>query len=174
MSSHQGNIIEKVIRREGHSLTDLARSAGVNRRSIYNWFLQPRLKPEIIIKIGQAISHDFSVEFPAQFISADFAKDGASADAVPEEFNMWKEKYLDLLERYNFLLKHVKQRSRPAADSTFKVLFVNDKAKEYKLNLQNYPSALFLQKCRKSGYKIKSINRAAVNRELVYAPSFKC
>lgn len=52
MLEHTGATVKKVIKREGHSITDLAKLTGVNRRSIYNWFLQPQLKPEIIIKIG--------------------------------------------------------------------------------------------------------------------------
>lgn len=105
MAIHQGDIIERVIRRQGHSLTDLAKLTGVNRRSIYNWFLQPKLKPENIIKIGQAIHHDFSVEFPGQFVSEDFAVPEKAKVATEETFDAWKEKYIDLLERYNLLLR---------------------------------------------------------------------
>ena len=105
MAVHQGDIIERVIRRQGHSLTDLAKLTGVNRRSIYNWFLQPKLKPENIIKIGQAIHHDFSVEFPGQFVSEDFIVAEKAKDAKEEQFDAWKEKYIDLLERYNLLLR---------------------------------------------------------------------
>lgn len=113
MLEHSGAIVEKVIRREGHSITDLAKLTGVNRRSIYNWFLQPQLKPEIIIKIGQAIKHDFSVEFPTQFISEDFIVDPRSFLGAEnlEKLDVWKEKYLDLMERYNLLLT-IKQSSR--------------------------------------------------------------
>lgn len=105
MAVHQGDIIERVIRRQGHSLTDLAKLTGVNRRSIYNWFLQPKLKPENIIKIGQAIHHDFSVEFPGQFVSEDFTVPEKVQEAKEEIFDAWKEKYIDLLERYNLLLR---------------------------------------------------------------------
>ena len=105
MAVHQGDIIERVIRRQGHSLTDLAKLTGVNRRSIYNWFLQPKLKPENIIKIGQAIHHDFSVEFPAQFVPEDFIVPEKPAMVKEETFDAWKEKYIDLLERYNLLLR---------------------------------------------------------------------
>jgi lambda repressor-like predicted transcriptional regulator len=105
MSVHQGDIIERVIRRQGHSLTDLAKLTGVNRRSIYNWFLQPKLKPENIIKIGQAINHDFSVEFPGQFVPEDFIVSESAEETKEEIFDAWKEKYIDLLERYNLLLR---------------------------------------------------------------------
>lgn len=105
MSVHQGDIIERIIRRQGHSLTDLAKLTGVNRRSIYNWFLQPKLKPENIIKIGQAINHDFSAEFPGQFVSEDFIVTESKPEMKEEQFDAWKEKYIDLLERYNLLLR---------------------------------------------------------------------
>lgn len=105
MSVHQGDIIERVIRRQGHSLTDLAKLTGVNRRSIYNWFLQPKLKPENIIKIGKAIHHDFSVEFPGQFVPEDFIVSEIIEETKEEIFDAWKEKYIDLLERYNLLLR---------------------------------------------------------------------
>ncbi len=105
MQVHQGEIIERIIRREGHSLTDLAKLTGVNRRSIYNWFLQKRLKPESIIKIGKAIKHDFSAEFPDQFRTEDFQQTESPLKAEEEAFDVWKEKYIDLLERYNLLLR---------------------------------------------------------------------
>lgn len=105
MAVHQGDVIERIIRRQGHSLTDLARLTGVNRRSIYNWFLQPRVKPENIIRIGQAIHHDFSAQFPEQFVSEDFVPVADQLKVVDEKLDVWKEKYVDLLERYNLLLR---------------------------------------------------------------------
>jgi predicted transcriptional regulator len=63
MDIHHGETIEKVVRRNGHSITDVAKLTKVNRRSVYNWFNQPKLKPEIIYKIGCVINHDFSVDW---------------------------------------------------------------------------------------------------------------
>jgi lambda repressor-like predicted transcriptional regulator len=107
MAAHQGDIIERIIRRQGHSISDLAKLTGVNRRSIYNWFLQPRLKPENIIKLGQAIGHDFSEQFPGQFVSEDFIALERSTTPTLEDqkIDVWKEKYIDLLERYSLLLR---------------------------------------------------------------------
>lgn len=105
MAAHQGDIIERIIRRQGHSISDLAKLTGVNRRSIYNWFLQPRLKPENIIKVGQAIGHDFSEQFPDQFVSEDFIAVERNASIEDQKIDVWKEKYIDLLERYNLLLR---------------------------------------------------------------------
>jgi len=169
MSEHYGEIVEKAVRRGGHSLTDLAKMMGVNRRSIYNWFLQPRLKPEIILRIGKAIGHDFSVEFPQLFLPEDFIVDAkaesASTSDNQEVINTWMEKYIDLLERYNLLLTLKHQGIPKSAGAGFNVLFVNDKSNEYRLDLKNPPSDLFLEKCKKAGYKIKCINRSEIARD---------
>lgn len=163
MQVHQGEIIEKIIRREGHSLTELAKLTGVNRRSIYNWFLQKRLKPESIIKIGRAIKHDFSVEFPNQFTTEDFLEVPQVADQQTEVFDIWKEKYIDLLERYNLLLRISSgELVLPKLERTVNVRFENAKREEYDLQLNESPSESFLDSCRKAGYKIKAINRQAL------------
>jgi predicted transcriptional regulator len=108
MDIHHGEIVEKVVRRNGHSITDVARLTKVNRRSVYNWFNQPRLKPEIIYKIGCVINHDFSVELPQFFTPEDFEKGFKEHSPVEkraeESKDIWKDKYIDLMERYNTLL----------------------------------------------------------------------
>lgn len=112
MLLHHGQIIEKVVRRNGHSISDVARLTNVNRRSVYNWFNQQQLKPEIIYRIGCVIHHDFSIEFPNLFISEEFERGFRKTSFLfhtPEETDVnnkdnWKDKYIDLLERYNALL----------------------------------------------------------------------
>lgn len=110
MKVHHGEVIEKVIRRNGHSISDIARLTRVNRRSVYNWFEQQDLKPEIIYRIGLVINHDFSAELPDVFDTDDFksyAKDIGvqnKSDEVKDEY--WKNKYIELLERYNELIIH--------------------------------------------------------------------
>jgi hypothetical protein len=113
MQIHHGQILERVVRRNGHSISDVARLTNVNRRSVYNWFNQQHLKPEIIYRIGCVIDHDFSVELPHLFTPEDFKKDLKKSSAVtysadqpedPYNKHYWKDKYIDLLERYNSLL----------------------------------------------------------------------
>lgn len=115
MNKHYGEIIERAIRRNGYSISELSRMMKVNRRSIYNWFAQAKFKPEIIFKIGVALRHDFSTEFPELFSSDDFQREfekkkqhfSAAADHI-EELSFWKDKYITLLEQYNEALS-VKQ-----------------------------------------------------------------
>lgn len=111
MVTHHGQIVEKVIRRDGHSISDLSRIMKVNRRSIYNWFNQPQLRPEIIYRIGCIIKHDFSIELPQIFNSEDFKfgveqlerEDTSKCDISVKDDNYWKEKYNELLKSYNLL-----------------------------------------------------------------------
>lgn len=112
MDKHYGEIIERTIRRNGYSISELSRLMSVNRRSIYNWFNQSKFKTDIIFKIGCALKHDFSVEFPELFSSEEFTKAFSqskfSADInvfeEVEKINYWKDKYINLLEDYNQIL----------------------------------------------------------------------
>jgi plasmid maintenance system antidote protein VapI len=167
MSVHHGEIIEKVIRREGPSLTDLAKIMKVNRRSIYNWFMQQRLKPETIIRIGRAMKHDFSIEFPEQFVSDDFREEPVIKGELEASFDGWKEKYINLLERYNTLLERKEVNSANTIDAAYNVMIADPNHNEFKLGLNNPPSYLFLEKCKSAGYKIKSVNQGAIQRERV-------
>jgi transcriptional regulator with XRE-family HTH domain len=112
MDKHYGEIIERTIRRNGYSISELARVTKVNRRSIYNWFNQPKFKPDIIFKIGCALKHDFSNEFPELFSAEDFQQAFANSKLINteilaeeiEKINYWKDKYINLLEEYNHML----------------------------------------------------------------------
>ena len=106
MEKHAGSIVEKVVRRSGIGIAELARRMGVNRRSLYNWFEQPTLSFETIAKIGYLLGYDFTYDFP------DFKphqpvfdqKEVSYAARLPEDTVYWKNKYITLLEKYNQLL----------------------------------------------------------------------
>ncbi|RVU02457.1 XRE family transcriptional regulator [Mucilaginibacter limnophilus] len=109
MDKHYGQIVELIIRKKGYSISELARLTYVNRRSVYNWFNQKYLKPEIIHRIGCILDHDFSVEFPELFTKDDFEKTEKHIDSEISSNDTppmvaWKDKYIELLERYNNLL----------------------------------------------------------------------
>ncbi len=107
---HDGEVIEKVIRRNGVSIAELGRVLNVNRRSIYNWFNQRRLNNDLIIRIGQAINYDFSKDFPNYSLRCNMFSDSASMDPSnpvgmsAETLSYWQNKYIELLEKYNGLL----------------------------------------------------------------------
>jgi hypothetical protein len=112
MDKHHGQIVEYRVRKNAYCISDLARASNVNRRSIYNWFNQKRLREEIIFKIGLTIRHDFSQEFPELFKKDDFKAIHQIQDTCTiytanfneNQCDTWKDKYLRLLETYNDLI----------------------------------------------------------------------
>jgi hypothetical protein len=110
MDKHYGQIVELVIRKGGYSISEIARLTLINRKSVYNWFNQKYLKPEIIYRIGCVINHDFSVEFPELFTTDQFNKNNKPGSLNSSLTNsslenvIWKDKYILLLEKYNNLL----------------------------------------------------------------------
>ena len=109
MNKHYGQLVEYIVRKDGYSLSDLAKELNINRRTIYNWFQTSNLRSDVIYRIGYVIRHDFSKEFPELFTKEDFkgmyaAKKPAKFPSIvdSEEVNkQWMEKYVSLLERYN-------------------------------------------------------------------------
>jgi AcrR family transcriptional regulator len=106
MNKHYGQIVEYIVRRKGISITDLATELNVNRRTLYNCFGNKYLKAQIIHKIGFIIKHDFSKEFAELFTAEDFALIYAPKIASPSApiREHWKNKYLELLEKYTNVL----------------------------------------------------------------------
>lgn len=117
MDKHYGQIVEITIRKQGFSISELARLANINRKCVYNWFNQKYLKPDIIHRVGKFIKHDFSVELPELFTSEDFVTTEKSKIEFiqgfkePESEKVWKDRYIDLLERYNKLLLQQYERN---------------------------------------------------------------
>jgi|SRR5690606_15895544 len=110
MEKDTGAIVEKVVRRSGIGIAELARILHVDRRSIYYWFKQPNLKIDILYKIGDALGYDFSKDFPHLMESKTVSEGSNSvyrynaAEEGPEAVELWKRKYIGLLEKYNELL----------------------------------------------------------------------
>jgi hypothetical protein len=104
LTQHKGKILEKAVRESGIPLTKLTKRINKSRRWIYNAFENPNLSIEYIIEIGEIIHYDFSevlVELKKFKISA--LKSTPSADQEYPEY--WKNKYLELLEKYNQILE---------------------------------------------------------------------
>jgi hypothetical protein len=124
MNLNVGQVIERVVRRDHMGISELSRKLHVSRRTIYNWFDQESLNFEIICKIGNAINHDFSKEFPDEFAKIDdeigqnmhvfMNEDRHLSRESSNSVNYWMNKYIKLLEKYNELLS----REFPSSFST--------------------------------------------------------
>jgi DNA-binding XRE family transcriptional regulator len=107
MELHQGAILERVIRRNGISIAELARELGVARRTLYNWFKEKNINPEIAYKIGRILIYDFSSEMPPVAIVRKLAT-RKEKNKLPSqgsgEIEYWKSKHDELQKQYNRLL----------------------------------------------------------------------
>lgn len=99
---HKGEIIEKAVRSSGFSISTLAKRLNKSRRHIYNIFENPNVGLELILEIGKIIKYDFTDEIPI------FEKSRTNTSHIvienKDEEKSWKDKYFELLEKYNELL----------------------------------------------------------------------
>ncbi|WP_052265956.1 helix-turn-helix transcriptional regulator [Pedobacter kyungheensis] len=127
MTTHlkQGEILERLVRRDRMGISELSRKLKVSRRTIYNWFAQERIDQEIIWQVGRLLGQDLSIDFPDAFpVPLSGQLKGQAIDQVkPDHSNanavhFWMNKYISLLEKYNDLLSakdqadHVELRKR--------------------------------------------------------------
>ena len=121
MSTHRGEIVKNVIMRKGYTAREIAKFTNVNRRSVYNWFSQEELNSNIIFRIGSIINHNFSTEFPDLFTNEDFDIISTEPIKLSDEEKplleakneaVWQDKYIEVLEKYNELLKASGENNR--------------------------------------------------------------
>ena len=63
----QGEILERLVRRDRMGISELSRKLHVSRRTIYNWFGQDRIGHEVIWQVGKLLGQDLSSSFPEAF-----------------------------------------------------------------------------------------------------------
>ena len=116
---HRGEIVEKIVRKSGIKLTSLVKLVGVKSHgTLYNWFSYQNLDWEKIEKIGRAIGHDFRIEFPDMPVYLKNIQTPIEVNEpiegygnydplkkCNEEMELWRSKYINLLETHNKLLK---------------------------------------------------------------------
>ncbi|RQO64355.1 hypothetical protein DBR40_25800 [Pedobacter sp. KBW01] len=107
----QGEILERLIRKDRMGISELSRKLKVSRRTIYNWFSQERINQEIIWQVGSLLGQDLSTAFPDFFPVSPFdrIKDQTTEIAKSDQADsntvyFWMNKYILLLEKYNGLL----------------------------------------------------------------------
>lgn len=104
MKQHKGKILERAVRESGIPLTKLTKRINKSRRWIYNAFENPNLSIEYVIEIGEIIHYDFSeVLSELKKFKISVLKPSLNVDQEYPEY--WKNKYLELLEKYNQILE---------------------------------------------------------------------
>jgi hypothetical protein len=107
---HKGEILEKAVRDSGMPLTKLTQRLKKSRRWIYNAFENPNVSIDYILEIGKIIHHDFSddiIELKKyrNMAAALHLEENQDDSESNKSVEYWKNKYLNLLEKYNLLLE---------------------------------------------------------------------
>jgi len=109
---HRGEIVEKAVRESGYSITRLASKLGKSRRWMYLAFENHNLSIDLVLQIGLIIHHDFSAEIKelaaythGRVLHQAVSETGKALIKPEAEAEHWKNKYLELLEKYNQLLE---------------------------------------------------------------------
>jgi hypothetical protein len=102
---HMGKLLEKVVRKKELNITELALAIGVQRRTMYNWFATPNLSETILRRISRVIVYDFKGTGDTPSIVTPDIVDIATELVTSKNEEYWKDKYIDLLERYSTILR---------------------------------------------------------------------
>ena len=96
---NRGELVERVVRKSGLSITLLAEKLGVSRNTLYNKFKEQDLSYDFIIRVGKVIHYNFSVDLPEIKVVYQLPEDSRA--------HLWRleRRYKNLLEQYNKLLK---------------------------------------------------------------------
>jgi AcrR family transcriptional regulator len=96
--------------KSGLSITQIAKRAGYSRSSYYNHVEDPKLPYHILQDYGKALRINFSDIFPE--MQGQIMEDNEEAYGEPKTLGQalvqrdnWKEKYYQLLEKYQKLLE---------------------------------------------------------------------
>ncbi len=106
---HRGQVLKNAVEVTGLNKEVVAEKAGYTRSSYYKHIQEPNLAYHILTAYGKAIKHDFTIELhdmPKYMLeepTTDYDKT-MSPEAI-RQIVYWKDKYLELLEKYNQLIE---------------------------------------------------------------------
>lgn len=107
---HRGEVLQAAVSSSGLSITKVVKRAGYSRSSYYIHITDPKLAFDILREYGKALKHDFSTDFPemGKLEFHDDDDDFGEPDTVEKALkqrNSWRDKYYNLLEKYNKMLE---------------------------------------------------------------------
>jgi hypothetical protein len=104
---HRGEILEKVVKQTGLRIEVAIRKTGYSRSAYYKHIKEKDLSLHILIKYGNALNYDFSFDIPdlKQLVGERNPDQPVNLQDALLVISNLKEKYLNLLEKYNILLE---------------------------------------------------------------------
>ncbi len=107
---HRGQVLAAVVEATGLNKEEVAVKAGYSRSSYYKHIDNPDLDFHILIAYGRAMKHDFTDEFPEmpRYLLQDPEEpypQPLTLDEAIRQRDYWKDKYIEMLEKYNRLME---------------------------------------------------------------------
>jgi hypothetical protein len=101
---HVGKQLENAVRASEWSITALAQKLKLSRKTIYNYFENPDLD-EHIVKRFENVLHVYIMHLQNDGKWVQEASTHYSENTSENSSQFWKNKYLELLEKYSALLE---------------------------------------------------------------------
>lgn len=112
---NRGQVLAAAVEASGLGKEEVANKAGYTRSAYYKHIENPNLDYHILISYGRAIRYDFTEEFPdmPKYMMEEpdevYGKPKTLEEAM-KLTDIWKNKYLELLEKYNRLIEEKMNR----------------------------------------------------------------
>ncbi len=112
---HRGQLLESVMKASRLNIKFVAEKAGYSRSAYYKHKETKDLDFHILAAYGKALRHDFSEDIPdmpkylVEEPAEEYGKQPTLKDALKQR-DHWKEKYYELLEKYNRLIEEKVKR----------------------------------------------------------------
>lgn len=107
----RGEILQDVIKKKGISLSEVGRRLGIDRSTVYRHTKNANLDDATLLQYGKALNYDFSMEIPELYNSMKLVNEPSpeyrnkTYDELLIERDYYKDKYINLLEKYNVLVE---------------------------------------------------------------------
>lgn len=107
---HRGQLLETAMKASRLNIEFVAKKAGYSRGSYYKHKLERDLDFHILAAYGRALKHDFTEDLPEmpkyllEEPEAQYGKTPTLQEALKQR-DYWKEKYYELIEKYNQLIE---------------------------------------------------------------------
>ncbi|RYY62234.1 MAG: hypothetical protein EOO05_03530 [Chitinophagaceae bacterium] len=107
---NRGQVLSSVVESTRINKEKVAVKAGYSRSSYYKHISNPDLDFHILTAYGKAIQYDFTEQFPdmPKYMVYDPEENydaPKSLDDALKQRDSWKDKYYDLLEKYNSMME---------------------------------------------------------------------
>jgi hypothetical protein len=123
MEVHKGEVAKNIVHKCGMAITTISAGLGISRNTLYNKFEDPHLSDAFLLRLGDVIRYDFSINFPSlkQEKKEEIDdRDITYVERAVENLLRIDRKYIELLERYNGLLSMLVKLTKKDEDNDIK------------------------------------------------------